>query len=96
MVKETDLHHRLRHHTKKMKSLSRISHISNSSPQSWTFQLWSKSWMPFPRSFQGRKQTTPLPMSLPALEELNDRWSALENKAAVSPQNQDPEKLHNG
>ena len=32
-------------------------------------------------------------MSLPPMDELNDRWKALENKAAGNPQSQDSDKL---
>ena len=32
-------------------------------------------------------------MSLPPMEELNDRWRALENKAAGNPRSQDTDKL---
>ena len=42
---------------------------------------------------RGKKRPSPLPMSLPPLEELNDRWKALEKKAAGNPQTQDADKL---
>ena len=42
---------------------------------------------------RGKKRPSPLPMSLPPMDELNDRWKALENKAAGNPQSQDSDKL---
>ena len=42
---------------------------------------------------RGKKRPSPLPMSLPPLEELNDRWKALEKKASGNPQRQDADKL---
>ena len=42
---------------------------------------------------RGKKRPLPLPMSLPPMEELNDRWKALEKKAAGNPQSQDSDKL---
>ena len=42
---------------------------------------------------RGKKRPSPLPMSLPPMEELNDRWKTLEKKAAGNPQAQDSDKL---
>ena len=41
---------------------------------------------------RGKKQPSPLPMPLPPMDELNDRWKALKNKAAGDPQSQDSDK----
>ena len=43
---------------------------------------------------RGKKCPSPLPMSLPPMEELYDRWKTLEKKAAGNPQSQDSDKLH--
>ena len=47
----------------------------------------------FSSRVRGKKRPSLLPMSLPPMEELNDRWKALENKAAGNPQLQDSDKL---
>ena len=42
---------------------------------------------------RGKKRPSPLPMSLPPMDELNNRCKELENKAAGNPQSQDSDKL---